>query len=98
MTSIEQLVEQHIQEFESRQAHIDELLEKARHHASDIPVVKDDLISIESKYEALLCDLNELKQGNYQDKAIEAIENAGPMGVWFGLISELESLIENVEK
>ena len=97
MISKEQLVDQHIREFESRQAHIDELLGKARTHATSVPVVKDDLISIESKYEKLLCDLHELKQGNYQEHAIEAIEDAGPMGVWFGLVSELESLIEDLE-
>ena len=98
MSSKEQLVDQHIREFESRQAHLDELLAKVRQHATDCPVVKVYLISIESKYEALLCDLDELKQGNYQDPAIEAIEEAGPMGVWYGLISELESLIEDLEK
>ena len=97
MTSREQLIEQHIREFESRQSHIDELLEKARAHATRIPVVKDDLISIEGKYEKLLCDLHEIKRGNYQEHAIEAIKDAGPMGVWFGLVSELESLIENLE-
>jgi hypothetical protein len=94
MTTREQLVNQHIQEFESRQHHIDELLERARRHAEKVPVLKEHLIDIANRYENMVCKLNEMKHGKIDDHAIEDIERAGPMGIWFGLIDELETFLE----
>jgi hypothetical protein len=42
----------------------------------------------------MVCKLNEMKHGKIDDHAIEDIERAGPMGIWFGLIDELETFLE----
>lgn len=97
MKTREQLVNEHIQEFESRQHHIEELLDRARSHAEKIPVLKEDLIKIETRHDDLMCSLKEMKQGRFDEKAIQDIESAGPMGVWYGLVDELETLIERTE-
>ena len=97
MTTREQLVNQHIREFESRQHHIDELLLHARQHAARLPFLKKDLLGIENRHQKLLCDLSEMKQGRIDHDAIQDIEQAGPMGIWFGLIDELETFIERTE-
>ena len=98
MHDMEQLVEQHIREYESRQKHIDELLQRAEKHAQDKPELHEDLTQIEGKYEEMVNKVQDFKQGHIDEQAIQAIEEAGPMGVWFGLISELETLIEELEK
>ena len=94
MRTREQLVNQHIQEFDSRQHHIDELLERARQHAKHFPFLKEDLIEIENRHNDLICRLDEMRHGNIDEHAIKDIEQAGPMGIWFGLIDELETFIE----
>ncbi len=98
MQDKEHLVDQHIREFESRQKHIDELLQRAEQHAKDKPELHEDLTQIEGKYEEMVNSVQDFKQGNIDEQAIKAIEEAGPMGVWFGLVSELETLIEELEK
>ena len=94
----EQLVEQHIREYESRQKHIDELLQRAKKHAQDRPELHEDLTLIQDKHEEMVSSVQDLKQGRIDEQAIQAIEQAGPMGVWYGLISELETLLEGLEK
>jgi hypothetical protein len=97
MTTREQLVNQHIREFESRQHHIDELLQQARQHAARLPFLKQDLLDIENRHGSLLCDIDEMRHGRIDVHAIQDIERAGPMGIWFGLIDELETFIERTD-
>ncbi len=98
MHDMEQLVEQHIREYESRQKHIDELLQRAKKHAQEKPELHDDLTQIQDRHEQMVSNMQEFKEGRIDEQAVQAIEQAGPMGVWFGLISELETLIEELEK
>jgi hypothetical protein len=96
--SIEQLVDQHIREYESRQKHVDELLQNVSQHVERNPEILDDLTVVGSKRDELSRDLEELKQRPVNEYAVHEIEDAGPMGIWYGLISELETLIERAEK
>ena len=98
MHDMEQLVEQHIREYESRQKHIDELLQRAKKHAQEKPELHEDLTLIQDRHEQMVSNMQEFKEGRIDEQAVQAIEQAGPMGVWFGLISELETLIEELEK
>ena len=98
MHSKEQLVELHIREYESRQKHVDELLHTVREHAENKPELQNDLKAFREKRDGLSEELTELKQRPIDEWAIHEIEDAGPMGIWYGLISELETLIERVEK
>lgn len=98
MEGWEQLIEHHIREYESRQKHMDELLERAEKEVEDRPELKGDLSAIKSKHDEMVDSVADFKQGKVDKHAVEAIETAGPMGVWFGLISELETLIEGLEK
>lgn len=98
MQNREHLIDQHIREYESRQKHVDELIQRAHEHAEGQPDAKQDLDKLVGKHGKLVSGLEDLKQGKVDPHAVEAIEEAGPMGVWFGLVSELETFIEGVEK
>ena len=98
MHSKEQLVELHIREYESRQKHVDELLHAVKKHAENKPELHDDLKAFSEKRDDLSEDLAALKQRPIDEWAVHEIEDAGPMGIWYGLISELETLIERIEK
>ena len=98
MHSKEQLVELHIREYESRQKHVDELLHTVREHAENKPELHNNLKAFREQRDGLSEELTELKQRPIDEWAVHEIEDAGPMGIWYGLISELETLIERVEK
>ena len=98
MQDKEHLVDQHILEYESRQKHVDELLERAEKHVEGKSEHKDSLAAIKTRHEEMVGNVVDFKQGKVDEHAVQAIEQAGPMGVWFGLISELESLLEILER
>ena len=98
MHSKEQLVDLHIREYESRQKHVDELLHTVRKHVANEPELQNDLKAFREQRDGLSEELTELKQRPINEWAVHEIEDAGPMGIWYGLISELETLIERVEK
>jgi hypothetical protein len=98
MHSKEQLVELHIREYESRQKHVDELLHTVKKHAENKPELQDNLKAFKEQRDGLSEELTELKQRPIDEWAAHEIEDAGPMGIWYGLITELETLIERIEK
>ncbi|MCW8963671.1 MAG: hypothetical protein OQL16_07725 [Gammaproteobacteria bacterium] len=98
MQDREHLVDQHIREYESRQRHVDELLERAEKHIESKPEHQESLSEIKARHDAMVGSVQDFKQGKVNQQAVQAIQQAGPMGVWFGLISELESLLEILEK
>jgi len=98
MQDKEHLVDQHIREYESRQRHVDELLERAEKHIANQPEHQESLSEIKARHDEMVGSVQSFKQGKANKQAVQAIEQAGPMGVWFGLISELESLLEVLEK
>ncbi len=97
MQGKEHLVEQHIREYESRQRHIEELMEKAKAVAEE-PHHVEDLTVLSGSHEEHVVNVEKLKQGHHDEDTVQAIEDAGPMGIWYGLISELEAFIERAEK
>ena len=94
----EHLVNEHVKEYESRQLHVDELLQRAEQHVADQPELEEDLNTIKSRHDEMVSHVHDFRQGKVDEQAIKAIETAGPMGIWYGLISELETLIEGLKK
>jgi len=84
MHSKEQLIDQHIREYESRQKHMDELLQGTEKHTENNPEPQ--------------ANQADPRQRQINKWATHEIKDAGPMGIWYGLISELETLIERIGK
>jgi hypothetical protein len=85
MTDITQLVEQHILEYESRQRHINELLERARERTSAGPeqaAVRSQLDELEKERDRLSNQLDQLKRKNPNDWREEEVKNEGPLAIW----------------
>ena len=98
MKGMDQLVERHIIEYDSRQRHIEEAFKDARQKAADRPEFQDKLSTLADKHGELVNDVENMKEGKVDKNAVKAIEEAGPMGIWYGLISELETLVEHMEE
>ena len=99
MTNINEVVEQHILQHESRLNHIDEMLATARQaavaeggeeHHSDV------LAALESDREKLADHIEEIKRdpAGYWQKTVH--EKAGPMGVWDAVAERLEKFLERL--
>jgi hypothetical protein len=100
MTNKEQLIEQHIREYESRMKHIDELYDLARQSAEDL----DEAEKAKAKLQKLGAQRELLQQTTEHIKAMpldnwreETVANAGPMAVWDILAQKLEDFIEKRE-
>lgn len=98
MKGFDHLVEQHIREYDSHQKHIEELFKNAQQKATDKPEFQDKLGTLADKHGALVNDVEDMKEGKVDKNAVKAIEEAGPMGIWFGLVSEIETLVEHMEE
>lgn len=101
MTTIEQLVEQHIREYDSRQKHVDELIAQANEAASKLEqghAVKTELEQIQEQHAKLVEQTEELKRMPLEHWREEMIQSAGPMAIWDVLAQKLEDLVERVEK
>ena len=101
MTTKEDLITQHIREYESRLKHIDELFDRAQ-QASTEPEQEQESNSKLAQYRERRKELahrtDELRKmpvGNWRE---EMIQSSGPMGVWDILAQELEDLVERREK
>ena len=97
MTSKEQLIDQHIREYESRLRHIDELYARAREAAGD----PDDGSKAGAELKdlraqiALLRDTKEEVKKMPIDKLREdTVRSAGPMAIWDVLAQKLENFLE----
>lgn len=101
MTAKEHLVEQHIREYESRQKHLDELIERA-HQASkgltDNHDLKIELEKVKDQHEELVEKTEKLKRMPLEHWREETIRNAGPMAIWDILAQKLEDIVERLEK
>ena len=96
MTHTEQLIEQHIREYESRLRHLDELMAQAREKGAS-PESHEELAEAQEQRQALAGEVETLKERREQGE-IEEIRKAGPMGVWDVIAQKLEHLIERMEK
>ena len=97
MTTKEQLIDQHIREYESRLKHIDELYEQAREateHLHDEHESHDELRSYAEQRAQLPKDADEIKTMPVENWRQETAQSAGPMAIWDILAQKLEDFLE----
>lgn len=97
MTHIDQLVDQHIREYESRVKHYDELLERAASVTGTSP--EDEELKMKAEElqhyrDKMVLEVEKDRQKAKQDWERRDIESHGPMGVWDAVAQELEHLLE----
>ena len=100
MTTKEQLIDQHIREYESRLKHIDELYErahKATEHLDEEHETRSELQDYATRRHQLLQKTNEIKTMPVNNWRKETIQNSGPMAIWDVLAQKLEDFIERHE-
>lgn len=100
MTTKEQLIDQHIREYESRLKHIDELYErahKATEHLDEDHKTRSELKEFAQKRAQLPRDGDEIKTMTIEDWREETVQNAGPMAIWDILAQKLEDFLERHE-
>jgi hypothetical protein len=97
MTDVRQLAEQHILEYESHLAHMDEFI--ARANKASIPAeVHGEFTTLKEKREALADEIAALKRKPLKDWRKEDIPLAGlgPMVMWGIVAQQLEKLVERL--
>jgi hypothetical protein len=100
MTSKEELINQHIREYESRLLHIDELYakaEKATAHLDDDHESKSELESLAKERLKMQQEAESIKTLSVENWEEDTIRHAGPMGIWDILAQKLEAFIERHE-
>jgi hypothetical protein len=100
MTTKEQLVEQHIREYEARQKHVDELLVRAQEAAKKHTDsgIKSELQQFQEQHGELIKETDKLKEMPLEHWREETIQSAGPMAIWDVLAQKLEDMVERLEK
>jgi hypothetical protein len=96
----EQLVNQHIREYESRLKHVAELYaraQKATQHLGEGHQSKSELKSLSERKSEMEEQAVEIKTMSTDDWRKETIKNAGPMAVWDILAQQLEKFVERHE-
>jgi hypothetical protein len=100
MTTKDQLIEQHILEYESRMKHIDELFDRAQQAAAQ----HKEPLDAATKIQEFAAQRELLKQTTEHIKSLpldnwreETMRNAGPMAVWDILAQKLEAFVERHE-
>jgi hypothetical protein len=100
MSNQEQLIAQHIREYDSRLKHIDELYERARsanEEMDDGHETKADLDAY-ARHKSLLADqTRKIKTMSLDHWREETMHSAGPMAIWDVLAQKLEDLVERLE-
>ena len=100
MTHINDLVEQHILEHESRLKHIDELLQRAQQakgEESEQGQLIAELTALTQDRKELANYLETLKQDPVAHWQKSSLEKAGPLGIWDAVAQRLEGLVEQLE-
>ena len=100
MTTKEQLIDQHIREYESRLKHIDELYERAHSataHLDDEHETRSELKDYAAQRSRLQQQADDVKTMPVANWREETIKNAGPMAIWDILAQKLEDFIERHE-
>ncbi len=100
MSNQEQLIAQHILEYESRLKHIDELYERARRANEEMVdghEAKADLDAY-ARHKSLLADqTRKIKTMSLDHWREETMHSAGPMAIWDLLAQKLEDMVERLE-
>ncbi|MBU1396033.1 MAG: hypothetical protein KKE84_07795 [Gammaproteobacteria bacterium] len=100
MTKLDQLVQQHILEHESRLKHVDELLERAQNDIAQAggSDTGESLTSLKLERDKLSRRVEEFKLKPPGQWSKEEFEKTGPMVVWDALAQQLEKMIERMER
>ena len=97
-TTKEQLIDQHIREYESRLKHIDELYErahKATEHLDDDHESRSELKWFEERRSNVKDAIETMPVKNWRE---ETVKKAGPMAIWDIIAQQLEDFLERHEK
>jgi hypothetical protein len=100
MTTKEQLIDQHIREYESRLKHIDELYErahKATEHLDDGHESRGELKGLAEQRAQLPQDAAQIKTMPVENWRKETVQSAGPMAIWDIVAQKLEDFLERHE-
>jgi hypothetical protein len=100
MTTKEQLIDQHIREYESRLKHIDELYErahKATEHLDDEHESRGELKGLAEQRAQLPQDAAQIKTMPVENWRKETVQSAGPMAIWDIVAQKLEDFLERHE-
>ena len=101
MTTKEQLIDQHIREYESRLKHIDELYEKAHkatEHLDEDHEVRTELSDYDVQRARLQQHADDVKSMPIEKWREETVQHAGPMAIWDILAQKLEDFLERHDK
>jgi len=96
----EQLVNQHIREYESRLKHIAELYARAHNvteHLDENHESRSELRKYSETKSQLEKQAAEIRTMSTEDWRKETIKNAGPMAIWDILAQQLEKFVERHE-
>ena len=105
MTSKEQLIEQHIREYESRLKHVDELFVQAHQVTENLHETHeshDELKDYADQAQYLMGARHDEEESDIKAMEVnkwrqETAKAAGPMAIWDILAQKLESFIERHE-
>lgn len=101
MTTQNQMIEQHIREYQARMQRIDELMERARKglgEAAESEEHRAELEEVSQGREKLATLYEELKLSSTENWRKEEIIKSGPMGIWDAVAQQLEKLVERLER
>ena len=97
MTNIDNLAERHIAEYESRLAHMDELVQRANNAPGVGQELDNELRALIKERDRLANHVEQMKLSSLENWDTEELALAGPMGVWDALAQQLEKLVERLE-
>ena len=99
MTNMNQLVQQHIIEYQSRLKHVDELIERGQAVAIKAGVgAAEQLAEAKRERDQLSSRVESFKLKPPDQWSEEEFEKTGPMVVWDTLAQKLEKLVERLER
>jgi hypothetical protein len=100
MTTKEQLIEQHVREYESRLRHIDELYQRAQEaagHPQETEGPGSELKDLRAQLSLLRETTQHIKAMPLDKWRTETLRSAGPMAIWDVIAQKLEDFIERHE-
>jgi hypothetical protein len=95
------MAEQHMLEYDARQKHVGELLERVREKTAESTEPSDiraRLEELEKEQDRLIVRLDEFKLKDPENWREEEIEKSGLMGLWDALAQQAERLAERLDK
>lgn len=99
MNGIDQLVEQHIKQYELRLKHMDELFVRATAAVTPaVPAISEQLATMIEERNKFASHIEKLRVKSLDHWQTELIAKSGPMAIWDIIAQQLEKLVERVER